>query len=242
VYFVRGSEPYMTIAVPIERFAGDVIGVLQAEVNLKYIGDVVSNLKIGQAGYSYVISRSGELIAHPDISLVLQRRNVAKLESTKAAFTPAADRPKRQALVTPNVQGKKVLTASAQVSGLDWAVIVDRPVEEDREVGGEEMSRGYLGVGQLRAQRREVERAEERRDERRGDDRRARVVDEARERQLGRSEPAARRRRPLVDAHGEPGAGKGDRRRQAVRSAADDDRVESVVGDAHRLRIFGARQ
>src|SRR5262249_50846821 len=41
VHFVRGSEPYMTIAVPIERFAGDVIGVLQAEVNLKYIGDVV---------------------------------------------------------------------------------------------------------------------------------------------------------------------------------------------------------
>jgi len=133
VYFVRGSEPYMTIAVPIERFAGDVIGVLQAEVNLKYIGDVVSNLKIGQAGYAYVISRGGELIAHPDISLVLQRRNVAKLESTKAAFTLAAERPKRQALVTPNVQGKKVLTASAQVSGLDWAVIVDRPVEEAYE-------------------------------------------------------------------------------------------------------------
>jgi len=133
VYFVRGSEPYMTIAVPIERFAGDVIGVLQAEVNLKYIGDVVSSLKIGQAGYAYVISRSGELIAHPDISLVLQRRNVAKLESTKAAFTPAAERPTRQALVTPNVQGKKVLTASAQVSGLDWAVIVDRPVEEAYE-------------------------------------------------------------------------------------------------------------
>jgi signal transduction histidine kinase/HAMP domain-containing protein len=133
VYFVRGSEPYMTIAVPIERFAGDVIGVLQAEVNIKYIGDVVSNLKIGQAGYAYVISRSGELIAHPDISLVLQRRNVLNLESTKAAFTPVAERPKRQALVTPNVQGKKVLTASAQVNGLDWAVIVDRPVEEAYE-------------------------------------------------------------------------------------------------------------
>ena len=91
------------------------------------------NLKIGQAGYSYVISRSGELIAHPDISLVLQRRNVLKLESTKAAFIPAAERPKRQALVTPNVQGKNVLTASAQVNGLEWAVIVDRPVEEAYE-------------------------------------------------------------------------------------------------------------
>jgi len=133
VYFVRGSEPYMTIAVPIERFAGNVIGVLQAEVNLKYIGDVVSSLKIGQAGYSYVITRSGELIAHPDISLVLQRRNVAELESTKAAFTPATELPRRQALVTTNVQGKKVLTASAQINGLDWAVIVDRPVEEAYE-------------------------------------------------------------------------------------------------------------
>src|SRR6185369_6888694 len=55
VYFVRGSEPYMTIAVPIERFAGDVIGVLQAEVNLKYIGDVVSSITIGKAGYAYAV-------------------------------------------------------------------------------------------------------------------------------------------------------------------------------------------
>ena len=42
VYFRKETEPYMTIAVPIERFAVDVIGVLQAEVNLKYIGDVVA--------------------------------------------------------------------------------------------------------------------------------------------------------------------------------------------------------
>lgn len=50
VYFIRESEPYMTIAVPIERFAGEVIGVLIAEVNLKYIWEVVSRIKeIGRA-------------------------------------------------------------------------------------------------------------------------------------------------------------------------------------------------
>src|ERR1044071_3584823 len=54
VYFVRKSEPYMTIAVPIERFAGEVIGVLIGEVNLKYIWDVVSGIKVGTAGYAYV--------------------------------------------------------------------------------------------------------------------------------------------------------------------------------------------
>jgi hypothetical protein len=42
VYFVRQSEPYMRIAVPIELFAGQVIGALIAEVNLKYIWEVIS--------------------------------------------------------------------------------------------------------------------------------------------------------------------------------------------------------
>jgi signal transduction histidine kinase/HAMP domain-containing protein len=149
VYFVRGSEPYMTIAVPIERFAGDVIGVLQAEVNLKYIGDVVTNLTIGKAGYAYVISRSGELIAHPDISLVLQRRNVSQLESTKAAFSGKTGISSRHALVTPNIQGKNVLSSSALIPGLDWAIIVDRPVEEAYEPVYASMLRtsGLLLVG-----------------------------------------------------------------------------------------------
>ena len=93
VHFVRGSEPYMTIAVPIERFAGDVIGVLQAEVNLKYIGDVVSAITVGKAGYAYAVTRTGELIAHPDISLVLQRRNVALLDQVKAAFQTSPGKP-----------------------------------------------------------------------------------------------------------------------------------------------------
>ena len=132
-YFVRGSEPYMTIAVPIERFSGDVIGVLQAEVNLKYIGDVVNNLTIGKAGYAYVISKSGELIAHPDISLVLQRKNVLQLESTKVAFGKTDTTRQQRALVTPNIQGKKVLSASAIISGFDWAIIIERPLEEAYE-------------------------------------------------------------------------------------------------------------
>jgi signal transduction histidine kinase/HAMP domain-containing protein len=129
VHFVRGSEPYMTIAVPIDRFAGDVIGVLQAEVNLKYIGDVVSAITVGKAGYAYAVTRSGELIAHPDISLVLQRRNVAQLEQIKAAFQSGLGVPRQNAIVAQNLQGKKVLASFALIPTLDWAVMLERPVE-----------------------------------------------------------------------------------------------------------------
>jgi signal transduction histidine kinase/HAMP domain-containing protein len=133
VYFVRGSEPYMTIAVPIERFAGDVIGVLQAEVNLKYIGDVVSSITIGKGGYAYAVTRAGELIAHPDISLVLQRRSVQTLDVVKAAFESDRGRTAKDAVVAPNIQGKDVLSSSALIPSLDWAVIVDLPVAEAYE-------------------------------------------------------------------------------------------------------------
>jgi signal transduction histidine kinase/HAMP domain-containing protein len=133
VHFVRGSEPYMTIAVPIERFAGDVIGVLQAEVNLKYIGDVVSAITVGKAGYAYAVTRTGELIAHPDISLVLQRRNVAQLGQIKAAFQPGPGEPRRNAVVAQNLQGKEVLSSFALIPTLDWAVMLERPVEEAYE-------------------------------------------------------------------------------------------------------------
>ena len=60
----------MTMALPIEEFKGNIVGVLLAEVNLKYVWDVVSSIKPGKAGYAYAVSRSEELIAHPDISLV----------------------------------------------------------------------------------------------------------------------------------------------------------------------------
>ncbi len=133
VYFVRGSEPYMTIAVAIERFAGDVIGVLQAEVNLKYIGDVVSAIKVGKAGYAYTVTRSGDLISHPDISLVLQRRNLGGLTQVKVAFQPAKREDKPNPLVAENVHGKSVLTSFAFMPTLDWAVVIERPLEEAYE-------------------------------------------------------------------------------------------------------------
>ena len=44
VYFRKGTEPYMTIARP----AGSGGGVTAAEVNLKFVWDVVSRIKIGR--------------------------------------------------------------------------------------------------------------------------------------------------------------------------------------------------
>ena len=130
VYFYRGSEPYMTITVPIERYAGRVIGMLQVQVNLKYVWDLVSKLKVGTGGYAYAVARNGDLIAHPDISLVLQRRNIAHLEEVSAAFQPEAGGKGRTGTVVNNLHGKQVFSSWTLIPDLGWAVFVEQPAEE----------------------------------------------------------------------------------------------------------------
>jgi len=134
VYFFRGSEPYITLAVPIKQFPGKIIGALLAEVNLKYVGEVISSIKVGKAGHAYVVTRSGDLIAHPDISLVLQHSNFRHLEQVKAAFGTVAGGVSQQATVSYDLAGEKVLSSYASIPTLNWAVMVERPEKEAYEL------------------------------------------------------------------------------------------------------------
>ena len=82
VYFRRESEPYMTLAIAGTRRDA---GVSVAEVNLKLIWDVVSQIKVGERGHAYVVDAQGRLIAHPDISLVLRNTDMSRLAQVSAA-------------------------------------------------------------------------------------------------------------------------------------------------------------
>ena len=82
MYFRKETEPYMTIAI---RSGGDSGPVTVADVNLKFIWDVVSRIKIGDKGKAYVVDAGGHLIADPDIGLVLRKTSLAELAHVKAA-------------------------------------------------------------------------------------------------------------------------------------------------------------
>jgi adenylate cyclase len=125
VYFVHESEPYAQIAVPIKRFT-KVVGVLIAEVNLKHIWKVISEIRAGETGYAYVVSGDGNLIAHPDISMVLKGRNLNNLDQVQAALADAPGPLKAQT----NFAGQTVFVAYSLISDLGWAVLVERPTDE----------------------------------------------------------------------------------------------------------------
>jgi signal transduction histidine kinase/DNA-binding response OmpR family regulator len=129
ISFRNESEPYMTVAVPAGEHSDEVTA---AEVSLKYIWDVVSQIKVGEAGYAYVVDRAGLLIAHPDISLVLGKQDLSGRPQVgfARAERDAAPGSEPVATVAEGLQGGQVLTAHAAIAPLGWLVFVERPLSD----------------------------------------------------------------------------------------------------------------
>ncbi|HEX8783544.1 MAG TPA: histidine kinase dimerization/phospho-acceptor domain-containing protein, partial [Steroidobacteraceae bacterium] len=127
VYFRRESEPYMTLALAGTRRER---GVSVAEVNLKLMWDVISQIKVGERGDAYVVDREGRLIAHPDISLVLRNTDMSQLAQVQAARQAAGDVPADAVQEARDIAGRAVLTAHAPVTPLGWFIFVELPVAE----------------------------------------------------------------------------------------------------------------
>lgn len=132
VSFVRDSAPRLTMAVPIHRFPGQLEGMLQAVVDLRYVAEVVDGVKVGKTGQAYVVAESGDLIAHPDAMVMLQRRNVTPLLETMAVFRPGEARA-HEAREAENLAGQKVFSSFSVIPAVRWAVFVELPLQEAYE-------------------------------------------------------------------------------------------------------------
>jgi hypothetical protein len=119
-------SPSMTIAVAGNRSA---VGVAIAEVNLKFIWDVISAIRVGRTGEAFVLDRPGRLVAHPDISLVLRADDSAPppLRALREAVLLTGP---GQAATGQDLARQTVLAAMAQIPGVDWSVIVKQPIAE----------------------------------------------------------------------------------------------------------------
>src|SRR5260221_13961893 len=115
----------MTVAV---RSGSDGGPVTIAEVNLKFIWDVVSRIKIGDKGKASVVDRNGFLVADPDIGLVLRKTDLSQLPHVKAAISKQGFGD--SAMLSHDFAGTAVLGLGAPLEGLGWCAFVGEPGSE----------------------------------------------------------------------------------------------------------------
>jgi signal transduction histidine kinase len=121
VYYRRGSEPYLTLSIGGSRRDN---GVAIAEVNLTFIWDLVSAIEVGEGGVAYVVDRGGNLVAHPDISLVLRNTNLSAVRQVDEALALDDDD------AAHAIAGDGHIVAAATISSVGWVVIAELPLKE----------------------------------------------------------------------------------------------------------------
>lgn len=125
VYFFGDTEPFMTLAT---RGTGRAPDVIVAEVNLRFIWDLVAGIRVGNTGKAYVVDRMGVLIAHPDLWRALQRSDLSGHPDVRAALDGVG--PPSGGVVKEDLSGQRVLSTYATVPSLGWLVFVELPLTE----------------------------------------------------------------------------------------------------------------
>jgi len=121
------SEPIVSLRVPVTNALREPRGLLIAELNLKFIWDLVDQLKVGRTGYVYVVDQSGRLIAFGDTARVLKGENVSHLPPVVESRGHAPNPPRDRSCLYKGLTGTYVLGTFALMDASPWAIIAEIP-------------------------------------------------------------------------------------------------------------------
>lgn len=131
VYFGETTtEPLMKIAVPVEDALGDLVGAFVAEVNLKFMWDLIEDLEFGENGQAYVVDKRGTLLAATDRARVIRGDNVSNLVEVAEFIDGQRENEERTNQFSTGIDGTNVLATHVALDNPAWAVVIELPADE----------------------------------------------------------------------------------------------------------------
>ncbi|MDR7332957.1 ATP-binding protein [Roseateles asaccharophilus] len=115
-------------ALPMVRIgAADDQGGVVATVDLRLLGDIVSNLRLRDGALSYVLDGSGMLIAHPRSTHVLAQRDLSRSAVFSSARQAAASSTMLLlGVAAQDMSGEPVIATAVRIPGTDWMVVMEQ--------------------------------------------------------------------------------------------------------------------
>ncbi|MBI3714406.1 MAG: sensor histidine kinase [Betaproteobacteria bacterium] len=124
----EGNLPFVNLAL---RAPVPQSGVSVAEINLKFVTDVVAQMKVGDAGRVYVVDSRYRLVAHPNLSLVLRDTDLSGRLPTDAMRQAEASSDHSLALHDlRSMDGSSVLASAIYIEPTGWWVVAEQPYSE----------------------------------------------------------------------------------------------------------------
>lgn len=116
------NEPYLVMAVPSAEG-----GVVAARVQMNVLWEVVRNIHFGEAGQAYVITRTGQIVAHTNAEVVLNNMSI----QNRPEFIALMAEPGNDWFGTfESFDGGKVVGKAIPIEGTDWLIMTELPWNE----------------------------------------------------------------------------------------------------------------
>lgn len=121
--------PTVSMAFPIMLQTGQVLGAISITLDFSQFDRVVKNTSIGETGYGFMLNKKGEIISHPDGTILL---NVADDEISKEIIGKTNDEGKGFGQVSTD--NRRWSYFYYVVPSTDWIITFTLPEEEYLDV------------------------------------------------------------------------------------------------------------
>ena len=118
------NKSIITVAIPVTNTQGEFIGVLGGDISLAALSNRIVERKIGKNGYAYMVNKKGNLIAHPNSSVLEEGLALDELFNLETALE------NEQGHLEYEHQGKDKLASYVEVPTIDGAIFAQVPAAE----------------------------------------------------------------------------------------------------------------
>jgi methyl-accepting chemotaxis protein len=111
----EGNEALITMAKGFPGQDGKIVAVVVVDISAEAVARPISNIKMGQEGYAYIINRDGLVVSHPDKTKILQL-NISTFDFGKEILQ------KKKGIIEYDWEGKTRYVSFQEYPAMGWIV------------------------------------------------------------------------------------------------------------------------
>jgi len=119
----EGAEPVIVMALPFRTAEGKVYAVMAVDIFADAAAKPISNIKLGQEGFAYILNKDGLVISYPDKNKILQL-NVSGYDFGKEILR------RKIGIMEYSWEGKQRYVSFQEYPAMGWIIVALSPKED----------------------------------------------------------------------------------------------------------------